>query len=246
MNPTAAVLIIGNEILSGRTQDANIQYLGKRLSQLGIKLTQARVIPDEVPTIVSVVQELSANHTYVFTTGGLGFTHDDRTAEAIAQAFHVELVEHPEALRLLQAYYNDRLNAARRRMALIPNGAQLIPNLISQSPGFQMENVFVLAGVPNIMQVMLDSVVNRLTQGAPIRYTTIQCHLTEGVIADALTAIQQQHPDVEIGSYPHFQAGVLNLGLVMRGTDEQTVAAATKDVADMIRSFGGEPTIENH
>jgi len=244
MTSTAAILIIGNEILSGRTQDVNIQYLAKRLGEIGIRLNQARVIPDETPDIVSAVRELAASHTYVFTTGGIGFTHDDRTAVSLAQAFETSVEEHPEALRLLQDYYGDALNEARRRMALIPLGATLIDNPISKAPAFQIRNVFVLAGVPSVMQAMFESLVSRLSGGKPIQFVSVSCSLPEGAIADELALLQDRHPEVDIGSYPYFKEGVWGVSLVMRGVDVDSIASATKDVSEMIRSLGGEPVIE--
>lgn len=244
MTPTAAIIIIGNEILSGRTQDVNLQYLAKRLGELGIFLKETRVISDETPRIVGTVREMAASHTYVFTTGGIGFTHDDVTAVSIAEAFDVTLEEHPEALRRLQSHYGDALNAARRRMALIPMGGTLIDNPVSKAPGFQIQNVFVLAGVPTVMQAMFESVVGRLTQGAPLQYATVSCSLAEGMIADELARLQDRHPEVEIGSYPYFKAGNWGVSLVMRGIDLDSVNRATQDVMEMVHSFGAEPARE--
>lgn len=244
MTPTAAILVIGNEILSGQIQDANIQYLAKRLGELGILLRQATVIPDEVPFIISTVRELAAHHTYVLTTGGIGFTHDDRTAVALAEAFGVTVEEHPEALLLLHAYYGNALNEARRRMALMPLGAVLIDNPISKVPAFQIENVFALAGVPSVMQGMFESLVGRLVRGTPIQFTTISCNLPEGIFADELASLQENHPKVEIGSYPYFKDGTLGANLVMRGTDTDSIADATQNVVNMVKTLGGEPVIE--
>jgi molybdenum cofactor synthesis domain-containing protein len=244
MTQTAAILIIGNEILSGRTQDVNIQYLAKRLGEIGIQLDQARVIPDEESVIISNVQELAANHSYVFTTGGIGFTHDDRTAMSMARAFGVALEENPRALELLQEYYGEALNEARRRMALIPVGATLIANPISKAPGFQIQNVFVLAGVPSVMQVMFDSLVGRLVAGPPILFSSVNCALPEGVLADELAKVQDRHPKVDIGSYPYFMSGTLGVSLVMRGIDAEAISNATRDVAQMVQNLGGEPVIE--
>lgn len=244
MTQTAAILIIGNEILSGRTQDANIQYLAKHLGDVGIRLDQARVIPDDVEVIVSNVRELAATHTYLFTTGGIGFTHDDRTAFAMGQALGVEMEENPTALRLLQDYYGDALNEARRRMALMPVGVTLIDNPISKAPAFQIQNVFVLAGVPSVMQGMFDSVIGRLVGGATILFSAVSCGLPEGMIADELALVQDRHPEVDIGSYPYFKLGVLGVSLVMRGTDTDSIAYATQDVKEMIKELGGVPVVE--
>ena len=244
MTQTAAILIIGNEILSGRTQDANIQYLAKRLGDVGIRLDQARVIPDEEDVIISNVQELAATHTYVFTTGGIGFTHDDRTAMSLAMAFGVKLEENPTALDLLRDYYGDALNEARRRMALIPAGATLIANPISKAPGFQIQNVFALAGIPSVMQAMFDSVVGSLVGGAPILFSAVSCSLPEGVLADKLANVQDQYPEVDIGSYPYFKSGILGVSLVMRGIDAEAISNATRDVVEMVQNLGGNPVIE--
>lgn len=244
MTTTAAILIIGNEILSGRTQDVNIQYLAKRMGELGIRLTQARIIPDGKSEIISSVRELAASHTYVFTTGGIGFTHDDITALSLAEAFGVAIEEHPEALQILKTYYGDALNDARRRMALIPVGATLINNPISKAPAFQIQNVFVLAGVPSVMQGMFEGLVGQLVGGKPIQFVSVSCALPEGVLADELALLQDRHPEVEIGSYPYFKSGVLGVSLVMRGVDDESIASATEDVAEMIRSLGGVPVVE--
>lgn len=244
MTTTAAILIIGNEILSGRTQDANLPYLAKRLGEIGIRLNEARIIPDEASQIIEAVQELKSSHTYVFTTGGIGFTHDDITAASVAKAFGVTIAENPVALKMLQEYYGEALNEARRRMALIPIGATLIDNPISKAPGFQMENVFVLAGVPSVMQGMFEGLVGRLTGGKPILYSSISCTLPEGTIADELTLLQDRHPEVEVGSYPYFKHGILGVNLVVRGVDEDSIGSAVGDVSKMIRSLGGEPTVE--
>ena len=244
MTQTAAILIIGNEILSGRTQDVNIQYLAKRLGDVGVRLDQARVIPDEEAMIVSNVRELAKTHSYVFTTGGIGFTHDDRTAMSMAAAFGVELEENPTALGLLQDYYGDALNEARRRMALIPVGAMLIDNPISKAPGFQIQTVFVLAGVPSVMQAMFDSLVGRLVGGAPILFASVSCRIPEGVLADELALLQDRHPEVDIGSYPYFKLGILGVSLVMRGIDAGSISSATQDVVEMIKNLGGDPVIE--
>lgn len=244
MTQTAAILIIGNEILSGRTQDANIQYLAKRLGEVGIRLDQARVIPDEEEMIISNVRELAGTHSYVFTTGGIGFTHDDRTAMSLAAAFGVGLEENPTALRLLQDYYGEALNEARRRMALIPVGATLINNPVSKAPGFQIRNVFALAGVPSVMQAMFDSLAGSLVGGAPILFSSVSCGLPEGILADDLALLQDRHPEVDIGSYPYFKSGVLGVSLVMRGIDAGSIASATRDVVEMVQTLGGEPVVE--
>lgn len=245
MTSTAALLIIGNEILSGRTHDQNLPYLAKRLGELGIRLNQARIISDNESDIIDAVRELASTHSYVFTTGGIGFTHDDITAKSIAKAFNVGFEENPEALRLLQEYYGDALNEARRRMALIPIGATLIKNPVSKAPGFQMENVFVLAGVPSVMQAMFEGLTGQLSGGKPILYSTVSCRLPEGIIADELMLLQDRHPEVDIGSYPYFKSGVIGVNLVVRGIDLDSINNATDDISEMIRSLGGEPIFES-
>ncbi|MDB4222495.1 molybdopterin-binding protein [Granulosicoccus sp.] len=224
-NPTAAVLLIGNELLSGRTQDTNLAYIAKRMVERGIRVKEARVISDTPEVIVSSVNEMRQRYTYVFTTGGIGPTHDDITADCVAEAFGVLLPINAEAKATLLAYFAERdikVNEDRLRMARIPEGASLVENAVSAAPGFQLENVFVFAGVPRIMQAMLDSVLDRLDEGQVLHSITVLCQLGEGTIASALRALQLQYPDVDIGSYP----GKMNedpshrLSLVARGTDE--------------------------
>ncbi|MBL0318760.1 MAG: competence/damage-inducible protein A [Alphaproteobacteria bacterium] len=217
---TAAVLIIGNEILSGRTLDSNGNYLAKQLVALGINLEEIRSIPDRTETIISHINELRKKVTYVFTTGGIGPTHDDITSEAVAQAFGVSLICHPEAyLRLEKHYGKDDLNEARIKMAYVPSGAQLIDNPISAAPGFNLENVYVFAGVPKIMQAMFDFIKPMLKGGTPVESKTVELMVTEGTIAASLSDIQSQFPDVEIGSYPFIHQGKLGTALVARSND---------------------------
>lgn len=232
-NPTAAVLIIGSEILSGRTQDKNLNYIAKSLSDAGIKLVEARVVDDIEDHIVDAVRTLSGNYTYLFTTGGIGGTHDDITAECVAKAFHKKHDFNAEALKLLEDYYGDRINDARRRMAMIPEGATLIPNPVSVAPGFRIENTFVLAGVPAIMQVMVDYIVPMLATGTPIIQETIISQILENDIAKELADIQKNNPDVNIGSYPSFYQGKYNLSLVVRGRDKDKVAKAVDEIKDL-------------
>ena len=188
---TACLVIIGNEILSGRTQDANLAYLAKGLNSVGIRLREVRVIPDVADTIVATVNELRAGFDYVFTTGGIGPTHDDITSETIARAFGVRWVLDPEAKRRLAAGYKDpsELNEARLRMAHVPEGAVLIDNPVSRAPGFQIGNVFVLAGVPRVMQAMFDGIKHRLKGGAPVLSRSVVCALPEGILAEGLGTV---------------------------------------------------------
>src|SRR5579883_64773 len=240
--PTAAILIIGNEILSGRTQDANLGWLAGRLVELGIRVKEARVIPDIEAEIIAAVQALSARYSYVFTTGGIGPTHDDITAEAVAKAFAVPLIDDVEAAgRLTRHYGADKLTPARLRMARIPEGATLIDNIVSAAPGFRIGNVFVMAGVPAIMRAMFDWLAPSLAGGARMLDRTISCALGESMLAEPLSAIQGRHPEIEIGSYPYFQAGRFGVSLVARGTDEAALAAVAEEIAQMIRRLGGDP-----
>jgi molybdenum cofactor synthesis domain-containing protein len=242
---TAAVLIIGNEILSGRTQDTNLNYIAKGLGEVGVALREARVIPDVPDVIVAVVNELRTKYDYLFTTGGIGPTHDDITAENIARAFGVPLTLHPEAHRMfLQHYKPDELNEARLRMAHTPEGATLILNPVSRAPGFRIGNVFVMAGIPRIMQGMFDGVKQTLQGGPPVLSQTVSCGLPEGVLAKGLGEIQSSFPDLDIGSYPFYRRGEYGVSLVARGRDPARLAAAAKAIAEMVRGLGGTPVEE--
>src|SRR6516162_5901064 len=239
---TACVLIIGNEILSGRTQDTNLVFLARGLTELGIRLREARVIPDDAGVIVSTVNEVRTAFDYVFTTGGIGPTHDDITAQCVADAFGVPLIVHPEAKRLLETHYPPgHLNEARLRMAMVPEGAALLPNPISRAPGFQIGNVFVLPGVPSIMQGIFEQLKHRLRGGEKVRSRSVSCHLGEGTIADDLGALQSRYPDLEIGSYPYFRRGDFGVTLVLRGTDSVRLAEATDELKRLLRALGGDP-----
>ena len=241
---TACVIVIGNEILSGRTQDANLAYLGQGLNEIGIRLVEARVIPDVEATIVDTVNAARAAHDYVFTTGGIGPTHDDITAAAVAKAFGVALIRHPDALALLEEQYRNstlELNEARRKMADVPEGATLIENPVSAAPGFRMENVFVLAGVPAICQAMFDGIKGGLTGGPPVLSRTITSAVPEGTLAADLGAVQADYPEVDIGSYPYYRSGAYGVSVVLRATDEPRLDAAADAVRDLIRSHGAEP-----
>ena len=239
---TACVLIIGNEILSGRTQDANLGFLARGLNEIGIRLREARVIPDDIGAIVSTVNEARCAFDYVFTTGGIGPTHDDITAQCVADAFGVALIVHPEAKRLLETHYPPgHLNEARLRMAMVPEGAVLLPNPISRAPGFQIGNVFVLPGVPSIMQGIFEQLKHRLIGGEKMLSRSVSCHLAEGTLARDLGALQARYPDLEIGSYPYFRRGDFGVTLVLRGTERTRLADATEELKALIRALGGEP-----
>jgi molybdenum cofactor synthesis domain-containing protein len=243
----ACLIIIGNEVLSGRTQDANLQFLAKSLNEIGVRLAEARVIPDVETTIMATVNECRAKFDYVITTGGIGPTHDDITSACIAKAFGVAHVVHPEAHARLRKHYADPkdLNAQRLRMATMPEGAELVDNPVSVAPGFRIGNVIVLAGVPRIMQAMFEGYRHRLKGGAPMLSRTIVAHVPEGKIAAGLGAVQNANPGVEIGSYPFFRQGKLGTALVVRGTDVNDVAAATEEVKGLVRSHGSEPVEES-
>src|SRR5215831_2661113 len=231
----ACVLIIGNEILSGRTQDANLAFLARGLNELGIRVREARVIPDDAGVIVSTVNEVRRVFDYVFTTGGIGPTHDDITAQCIADAFEVPLVVHPEARRLLETHYPPgQFNEARLRMAMVPEGAVLLPNAISRAPGFQIGNVFVLPGVPSIMRGIFEQLKHRLVGGPKMLSRSISCHLAEGTLAKDLGELQTRYPDLEIGSYPYFRRGDFGVTLVLRGVEKVRLAAAVEELTVLI------------
>ena len=241
---TACVLIIGNEILSGRTQDANLAFLARGLTELGIRLREARVIPDDAGVIVATVNAVRPAFDYVFTTGGIGPTHDDITAQCVADAFGVPLIVHPEAKRLLETHYSPgHLNEARLRMAMVPEGAVLLPNPISRAPGFQIGNVFVLPGVPSIMQGIFEQLKHRLVGGTKMLSRSVSCHLAEGALAKDLGALQVRYPDLEIGSYPYFRRGDFGVTLVLRGTEKVRLAAAVEELNALIRTLGGDPQV---
>lgn len=241
---TAAVLIIGNEILSGRTQDVNLSFLGQRLGALGIRLLEARVVPDIEAEIVDAVNALRSRYSYVFTTGGIGPTHDDITSECVAKAFGLPLVVNEEAKRRLLARYRDpaALNAARLRMAMMPEGAELIDNPISAAPGYRIGNVHVMAGVPEIMRTMFDGVAPTLTGGPPLLSRSIETNLLEGDVAAPLGALQRDFPTIDIGSYPFNRQGRFGCRLVLRGTDAEALAACAARLEALVKASGGQGT----
>lgn len=240
---TACLVIIGNEILSGRTQDANLNHLALRLNSVGVQLREARVIPDVEDTIVATVNEVRANYDYVFTTGGIGPTHDDITSAAIAKAFGVNIHRHPEAEKILRSHYTDgQVNEARLKMADVPEGAALLDNPVSAAPGFRMGNVYVMAGVPRICQAMVDAIIPELRGGSPVQSLSITTDLPEGDIADGLTDIQNRYPDVEIGSYPTYKAGGFSTTLVLRSPDAARNSAAGDEIRALISAIGGHIT----
>jgi molybdenum cofactor synthesis domain-containing protein len=235
-NPTAAVLVIGDEILSGRTRDTNSGTIAAFLTDLGIDLREVRVVPDEHDRIVAAIDALRRSHTYLFTTGGIGPTHDDITADAVGAAFEVPVDHDPRAVALLAAHYArpEDLTEARLRMARLPAGADLIANPLTKAPGFRIGNVFVMAGVPKIMELMLHSLTPLLRPGVRIHSRTVDCPVGEGIIAADLAAIAAGHPDVTIGSYPTMGPQGFSTRLVVRSRDEAALAAAEADVRAMV------------
>ncbi len=224
---TAAVLMIGDEVLSGRTKDKNLGYIAEFLGEIDIHVLEARVVPDQQSRIVEAINALRPQYDYVFTTGGIGPTHDDITADAIAAAFNVSIDYNEKAMAILRARYEDKdLNQARMRMARIPEGATLIENPVSQAPGFQIENVFVLAGVPKIMQAMMGCLAHNLEGGARMMSRTVRCDIGEGWIAAKLEALQSQFPNVSLASYPFFNKDGMGTNLVARSTDEAALNRA--------------------
>ncbi|MEM7598417.1 MAG: molybdopterin-binding protein [Pseudomonadota bacterium] len=228
-NPTAAMLVIGDEILSGRTRDANMHHLAGVLTERGIDLKEVRVVADEPDAIVAAVRALSGAYTHVFTSGGIGPTHDDITADNVARAFDTPISVRDDARALLQAHYDktgQELNEARLRMARIPDGATLIDNPVSTAPGFTIKNVHVMAGVPKIFEVMLQSLLPHLTGGAPVLSRSVEIFRPEGDIAGPLGALAETYPAISMGSYPFIREGQFGANIVMRGTDENQLSEA--------------------
>ncbi len=239
---TAAVVIIGNEILSGRTQDTNLRDISIALGGWGIRVMEARVIPDIESTIVSVVNDVRARHDYVFTTGGIGPTHDDITAESIAKAFGVKLIEHPGIAAFIRTREAvPEVMTARLRMAMVPEGAGLIDNLTGGPPGFFIGNVYVMAGIPTVMRAMLGTLASKLTGGAIVQSRSITAYLGESTIAKALSDIQTEHPTVDIGSYPFTRDGRYGTSLVARGTDEKILRDVVEKIKALIVAAGETP-----
>ncbi len=234
---TAAVIMIGDEVLSGRTQDKNLSYIAGFLGEIDIQVLEARIVPDQQSRIVEAVNAVRPQYDYIFTTGGIGPTHDDITADAIAAAFNVGIDYNDEAVAILRGRYEEKdLNQARMRMARIPHGASLIENPVSQAPGFQIENVFVLAGVPKIMQAMMGCLAPRLKGGAKMMSRTVRCDIGEGWIAAKLEVLQQQFATVSLASYPFFDRHGMGTNLVARSTDEDALNRAEAALIAMVAS----------
>lgn len=241
---TAALVVIGDEILSGRTQDKNVAQVATWLNEQGIRLNEVRIVPDEKRRIAETVNELRAAHDYLFTTGGIGPTHDDITVDAIAEAFGVAVVIHPDARAILEDYYRDRpggLNEARLRMARVPEGAELIPNPTSGAPGVKIGNVFMMAGVPHIAASMLEALTGKLDGGRPIVSVTVGARAAESEVADLLRETEESHPGVAIGSYPFFRDGKYGANFVIRSEDGELARETGHDLARRLRDAGYEP-----
>lgn len=244
-HPTAAILIIGNEILSGRTQDTNIKFIAERLDKAGVKLSEVRIIPDNETAIIETVNTLRTKYTYVFTTGGIGATHDDITAACLAKAFNAPLERNEETFTIMQNHYKESFNESRQRMALMPRGAELLKNELCTATGFKIENVYCLAGMPTVMQNSFNLLLPSLDTGTPFISNTVTCNLREGDIAQALTNIQNAHPTVEIGSYPFYRTPPdIGTSFVIHGADPHAITQATKAVIGMVEQFKGTYTVE--
>ena len=242
---SAALLVIGNEILSGRTRDANLHFIAGRLNELGIRLLEARVVPDVEERIIAALNELRAAHDYVFTTGGIGPTHDDITAESVAKAFGLPIAENPAARAILESYYPPgALNERRLRMARTPEGARLIENPISGAPGFQLENVFVLAGIPAVAEAMFEGLLDRLVGGEPLLTHAFDVFLPESILAPGFEALQARFPEIEMGSYPFNRDGRFGSSLVLRATDPERLADAAEGLRSLVAELGEEPVRE--
>ena len=234
----ASLIIIGNEILSGRTQDKNLSYLANWLNEIGIQLSEVRVIRDEEEIIVETVNHLRSVYDYVFTTGGIGPTHDDITSLCIAKAFGVELEVNSGALSILKEYYKEgELTDARMKMTMMPKGSELIENPISRAPGFKMENVFILAGIPSIMQGMLEGARKYLKGGDIVKSKSIDVFTPESTVADVLTNLQKKYSDVEIGSYPFSRDNRFGTSLVMRSSNLIKLDACDTELKDLMKNY---------
>ena len=238
---TAGLVVIGDEILSGRTQDRNVAQIATWLNVQGIRLAEVRVVGDRTAAIVEAVNQLRARNDYLFTTGGIGPTHDDITVDAIAEAFGLPVVYHPKALTILERHYDKRgetLTEARKRMARVPEGADLIENRLSGAPGIRIGNVFLMAGVPSITAGMLDALTGTLEGGAPLVSRTIGCWVAESEVADLLREAERRHAGVAIGSYPFFREGRVGANFVVRSTDAALADACVGDVTSRLESVG--------
>lgn len=236
----AALLVIGDEILSGRTQDKNIATIAKWLNSQGIRLSEVRVVPDDMGAIADALNALRAAYDYVFTTGGLGPTHDDITVDAVAAALGLPVIVHPRAEAILRDYYGDRITDARLRMARTPDGAELIENARTGAPGVRIGNLFLLAGVPSIMQTMLDALEGQLEGGAPLLARSVGAWAQESTVADLLRETERTQPGIAIGSYPFWREGRTGANFVLRGTDPDALETAVGALMEGLRAMGLE------
>lgn len=246
MVSTAGIIIIGDEILSGRTKDTNINWIATELNNIGVRLIEARIISDDAETIIETVKNFTKKFTYVFSCGGIGPTHDDITTESVAKAFDQKLVKDPEAMRRLKLHYegtNIEFNEARQKMAIIPTNSSLIDNPVSAAPGFKIENLFVFAGVPKIMQGMFNTILSDLIGGVKLKSKTVSSNIGEGLIAKDLERIEKKFKNVKIGSYPYFKPGNFGTSIVLRSESEILLNQASETVLSTIIKLGGEGKI---
>ncbi|HCU06140.1 MAG TPA: competence/damage-inducible protein A [Holosporales bacterium] len=240
---TAAILIIGDEILSGRTQDTNTAYITNTLAEKGIDILEVRIIKDDEAAIIFAVNELRSKYTYLFTTGGIGGTHDDITTPSIAKALNLPLVENTKARKIIEDRYGMPLNAHFISMTLMPKGAHLIANSLSKVPSFYIDNVYVLAGMPSVMKVMLDDIIPKLQSGEKIYSNTLTSGALEGMISEDLSTIQSAFTNVSIGSYPFYDDTKKGTTLVLRSRDTKALKQATKEILTMLYRYNCEPTM---
>ena len=246
MVSTAGIIIIGDEILSGRTKDSNINWIATELNKIGVRLIEARIIPDDSSTIIETVKSFSNKFTYVFSCGGIGPTHDDITTECVARAFNQELVKSDEAMRRLKIHYegtNIEFNEARQKMAIVPSNSTLIDNPVSAAPGFRIENLFVFAGVPKIMQGMFHTILDDLGGGIKLNSKTVSSNIGEGLIAKDLEKIEKKFKTIKIGSYPYFKPGNFGTSIVLRSENEKILKEASNAVLSAIIKLGGKGKI---
>ena len=240
---TAALIVIGDEILSGRTEERNVAQVAHWLNGQGIRLSEVRIVPDQERAIVVAVNSLRQDYDYVFTTGGIGPTHDDITVESIAAAFGVPVIVHPDARRILEDYYSDRdggLSDSRLRMARVPAGAELIPNPTSGAPGVRIGNVFILAGIPNVAKSMLEALEGRLEGGRPVVSVTVRANAAESEVAELLKQVQDENPGVSIGSYPFYRGGGFGADFVVRSEDEELAKRCATVLTKRLKEEGIE------
>ena len=246
MVASAGIIIIGDEILSGRTKDTNINWIACELDNLGIRLREARIIPDDSSIIIKTIQDFTNKYTYVFSCGGIGPTHDDITTECVAKAFNQKLYKDAEAMRRLKLHYegtNIEFNEARQKMAIVPTNSELIDNPVSAAPGYRIENLFVFAGVPKIMQSMFNSILNELTGGKKLKSKTVSSNIGEGLIAKDLEKIENKFLNVKIGSYPYFKPGSFGTSIVLRSEDEVSLEKASEAILEIVIKLGGKGKI---